>query len=121
MFFFFVAGVNEGEKKLEYNQHVLCKECNRQGRLELYMRSKNLTLFFLPVFRWGKTYIARTTCCNTVYHIDKEVVDKLKRGEINTIPDEALKKGFVTEKHCRGCGFVSPPDFEYCPKCGSRL
>ena len=26
-----------------------------------------------------------------------------------------------TMRHCRNCGFSTAEDFEYCPKCGTRL
>lgn len=117
----FIAGVNDGEKKLDYKQEIVCKECNRQGNLELYMHSRYLSLFFIPVFRWGKKYYAKATCCNVIYNIDEEVIKKLKKGEISSIPYDVLKMGFIYERACINCGFISPPDFEYCPKCGSRL
>jgi hypothetical protein len=117
----FIAGINDGEKKLNYRQEILCKECNRQGFLEIIMYSRYLSLFFIPVFRWKKEYYATTTCCNTMYKIDDEIIKRLKRREISHIPDEELKRNYFYEKTCANCRYVSPPDFAYCPKCGSRL
>lgn len=56
-----------------------------------------------------------------MYKIDDEIIKRLKRREISHIPDEELKRNYFYEKTCANCRYVSPPDFAYCPKCGSRL
>ena len=110
----FIAGINDGEKKLNYRQEILCKECNRQGFLEIITYS-DTCLCSLYLYSDGKEYYATTNCCNTMYKIDDEIL-KVEKKEISHIPDESLG-GIILRKIAAGMY----PDFAYCPKCGSRL
>ena len=85
-----------------------------------------LSLFFIPCFKWNKHYYVQTSCCNTVYELDAEVGKRIAAGEDVEILPQHLRRmnqqGYgYSMKRCRNCGFSTTEDFEYCPKCGTRL
>lgn len=68
----------------------------------------------------------QTSCCNTVYELDAEVGKRIAAGEDVEILPQHLRRmnqqGYgYSMKRCRNCGFSTTEDFEYCPKCGTRL
>lgn len=124
---FFIMGITPGEKKLNYNQMVICHQCGSYGRYEVFMTWTCLSLFFIPVFKWNKHYYVRTTCCNTTFELDAEVGRKIARGEnVEILPEHLLRLGgndrfgYISPgKHiCSNCGYETEEDFQYCPKCG---
>ena len=46
---FFIMGVSQGQKKLNFDQLIVCGRCGRYGHLEVYMVYSYLSLFFIPV------------------------------------------------------------------------
>ena len=77
------------------------------------------TLFFLPLFRFGKRYYARMSCCGASCSISKETGRAIEKKKISEIPEEELKfTGSGAKHHCAHCGFETDEDFQYCPKCG---
>lgn len=121
---FFIFGISQGEKKLDYIQTMLCSSCGQFGRLELYMTYTYFSLFFIPIFRWSKKYYIKSTCCNTLYEIDCELGKRLHRGE-GSVREEDLRTVYGKEasdkKRCPVCGYYSVPEYSYCPRCGNRL
>lgn len=122
---FFIFGISNGEKKLDFVQSMLCPRCGQFGRLELYMTYMYFSLFFIPVFRWSRRYYVKSTCCNRVYEIDRELGRRLQRGENGNISEEELhaaaSNGQAPGKRCPVCGYPANPEFDYCPKCGTKL
>ena len=85
-----------------------------------------VAMFFIPCFKWNKHYYVQTSCCNTVYELDAEVGKRIAAGEDVEILPQHLRRmnqqGYgYSMKRCRNCGFSTTEDFEYCPKCGTRL
>ncbi len=123
---FFIMGISSAQKKLEFVQTMLCSRCNQFGRYELYLTYTYLSLFFIPVFKWNKKFYVKTSCCGTLYTIDSALGKRILKGEPVTITEQDLiladTDNQYTKVHkCPHCGFVSDPDFLYCPKCGNRL
>lgn len=117
----FISGFGRDKKRIHQEERK-CLACNKEDFLEIWMTYNYISFFFIPVIKFKKEYYATMTCCGTCYIIDPEVIKKLKKGLIRNIPKEELRNGqsFYSEKTC-SCGYVSPPDFEYCPKCGRSL
>lgn len=121
---FFIGGISNGEKKLDYIQSIICPNCGSFGRIEVYMTYMCFSLFFIPIFKWNKKYYAKTTCCNNIYILDNELGLKLSRGENVLISEDDLH---LTSFHvptinkCSNCGYIGDEDFLYCPKCGQKL
>ena len=51
---FFIGGISNGEKKLDYIQSTVCPRCEAFGRMEVYMTYMCFSLFFIPIFKWNK-------------------------------------------------------------------
>ena len=122
---FFMMGITPGEKKINYNQMVICHQCGSYGRYEVFMTWTCLSLFLIPVFKWNKHYYVRTTCCNATFELDAEVGEQIARGEkVEILPEHLMRLGgsdgyIHAGRHiCPDCGYETEEDFQYCPKCG---
>lgn len=121
----FIFGISSGTKQLNFQQTMICKNCGQYGRLNVFIIYSYFSLFFIPIFKWGKQYYAKTSCCNTLYKIENEIGKKIEHGESITLTDTDLhfvkneKNNFVS--YCSKCGQALETDFEYCPKCGFKV
>lgn len=120
---FFMIGINNQQKKLDFNQLFICNVCGQYGRYEVYRICTVLSLFFIPIVKWGKKYYVRTTCCESVYTIDKEVGKQIERGEITELRPEQLQfvEGQRRYRRCGVCGYRTQENFDFCPKCGNPM
>lgn len=120
---FFIMGVSQGRKKLNFDQMIVCNNCGKYGHLEVYMIYSYLSLFFIPIIKWGRSYCVRTTCCDTVIPIDGELGRQIERGELTSLPENIIPDNYrySPERRCSNCGFETEEDFQFCPKCGGRL
>ena len=129
---FFIIGVNYGQKQLDYNKLVICGRCGGYGRYQVYMTYMCLSLFFIPILRWGRRYYVRMSCCDTVYELNPELGRRIARGEQPELGPSDLtmvKEGRRNQwqpstgrkRICTNCGYETEEDFTYCPKCGGRL
>jgi predicted amidophosphoribosyltransferase len=125
---FFIMGVSPRERMLSYNgELIICPECGKYGRYEVFMTCMCLSLFFIPTFKWGKQYFVKSNCCGTVYQLDQEIGNAIAKGNDVQIRPEHLTKisngnaGYGDEKTCGYCGYKTDEDFQYCPKCGRPL
>ena len=135
---FFMIGVTEGQKNLDYRQPAECGACGRYGAYEVFMTFTQLLLFFIPVFKWNRQYFVKMSCCDTVYTLDPAVGAAIERGEQVTIrpadlvriqwtgnagnsySSTAESEGRVHHR-CVICGYETDEDFDFCPKCGQRF
>ena len=123
---YYVLGSTAGRQDFGFHQQIICDICRRYGRFQVFMTYTVLSLFFIPCFKWNKHYYVQTSCCNTVYELDAEIGKRIAAGEDMEILPQHLRQmnqqGYgYTMRHCRNCGFSTTEDFEYCPKCGTRL
>lgn len=123
---FFIMGIDPRHKTLTYNNSVfVCNRCGQYGRYEVFMTYMCFSLFFIPIIKWKKQYIVRTTCCNAQYELDQEVGQAIARGHEVQIKEEHLRPlgGYAQTnyKRCSQCGFSTTEDFRYCPSCGKEL
>ena len=119
---FFVVTSGQKEKKLQFNQMIMCKNCDRYGHIEIYKIYSYLSFFFIPLFKWNKRYYAKMQCCNAVCEISKELGIQIEKGVITSLDPSILH--FTKQyqyKTCYQCGYTTSEDFDYCPKCGSKL
>ena len=118
---FFMMGITQGRKDLAYDHLMVCEACGQYGRYQVYMTYMVLSLFFLPVFKWGKRYYAQTRCCSTLYELDPGIGRAIEHGSKVEIDPRYLSRvgrGASPYRRCRSCGYSTTEDFEYCPKCG---
>ena len=122
---FFMMGITPGRKEINHDQMVICDRCGKYGRYQVFVTYTVLSLFFIPVFKWGKQYYVQTTCCETTYRLNPEVGRRIEHGEqIEIQKDDMEPIGNWIEtrvKQCEVCGFRTEEDFDFCPKCGNRL
>lgn len=138
---FFVFGVNQGQKDIGSFGPVICGCCGRYGRYQVYMTYMCLSLFFIPVLKWGKRYYAETSCCHSLYELDPQAGRRLQNGQQTEIRPEDLTLirkgggfyggganqtweqagGRTSRLYCPACGYETEENFAYCPKCGERL
>lgn len=77
---FFIGGITQGTKELVYNAAaMICGRCGRYGRYQVFMTYMCLSFFFIPIFKWGRKYYVKTSCCGTVYQLDEEVGKRICR------------------------------------------
>jgi hypothetical protein len=120
---FLIFGISQGEKRLDFEQTAVCACCGRYGRYEVFMTYMYFSLFFIPLFKWSRRYYVRTTCCGAVCEIDRELGERIRKGQISSLSESDLHfdcRGY-TGKRCTNCGYETEEDFSYCPKCGSPL
>lgn len=134
---FFIFGVNSDRKEIGSFGPVICGCCGRYGRYQVYMTYMCLSLFFIPVLKWGRKYYAETSCCQSLYELDPQAGRRLQRGEQTEIRPEELTlirrggsssgnawQGWTDQpvvRYCPACGYETEEDFEYCPRCGRKL
>lgn len=121
---FFIGGISNGEKKLDYFQTIVCPMCGAFGRMEVYMTYMCFSLFFIPIFKWNKKYYVKNTCCNSIYTLNDELGVKISRGENILISENDLQLvnyNQPTINRCSSCGYIGNDGFQYCPKCGQKL
>jgi hypothetical protein len=82
-----------------------------------------LSIFFIPIFKWNIKYYAQSSCCKSIFILDKEKGKMIKNGEDVIINDADLTivNEYETVKICKNCGYQTTQEFDYCPKCGNKL
>lgn len=88
MFFFF--GIMNDQKNLDFHQPMTCDVCGRMGQYQVFVTYMVLSIFFIPIFKWGRTYYVRTSCCGSLYQLRPEVGRAIERGESVTIQQTDL-------------------------------
>ena len=125
---FFIMGIDPREKRIPYEELIVCSQCGKYGRYEVVMRYMCFSLFFIPLIKWNKQFYVRTSCCGTVYALDTAIGRALMKGVQLEIKPEHLQiisghgqQGAGSIRICNYCGYQTAEDFQYCPKCGSEL
>lgn len=121
---FFMIGINQDRKDLEFTQVLTCEECGSLGRMSVFMVCTVLSLFLLPVFRWDRHYYVQMSCCGSLYELDPAVGKAIENGYNPEIKKEDLtliRSNASVFKKCIYCGYETAEDFEFCPKCGNRF
>ena len=121
---FFMMGITDGRKDLEYNRVIICSACGAYGRYRVFMTYTVLSLFFIPIFKWNKRYFVQTSCCESLYELDAETGARIARGEDIEILPEHLSAVHLRNKPlkiCANCGYRTEENFDFCPKCGNPL
>ena len=123
MFFFGFFGIMDKQKNIEYNKSMICPCCGRYSRFNIFMVYTYFHIFFIPIFKWNKRYFAQTVCCNAVYTLSQEIGSAIERGENPEIKDEDLTPYYNADpiRYCKNCGYKLSEEFDYCPKCGSKI
>lgn len=124
---FFIMGISNGRKELNYDSGGMniCKSCGAYCRYRVFCTYMYLSLFFIPIFKWSKQYYAECSSCNICFKLNRDLGKRIEKGEdIYISPDDIEEEPTFQTKNirmCKKCGYKVQEDFEYCPKCGSKL
>ena len=120
---FFLIGVDTRDKALDYARQLVCPCCGRLGRVEVFLTYTCFSLFFIPLFKWGKRYFARAVCCGAVCELDAALGKRIERGEQLdlTAADLHFEQRRAQGIICPRCGAEARADHLYCPHCGAKL
>ena len=119
---FFIFGISTNGKELDFHQTTVCKSCGAYGSLKAFMTYSYFSLFFISLFKWNKRYYIRSSCCGTLYFIEKDLGKSIERGDSINISDSDLKPININYgKVCPNCNYPIKDEFTYCAKCGKKL
>ncbi|GAQ25561.1 zinc ribbon domain-containing protein [Tepidanaerobacter syntrophicus] len=119
MFFFGIFGIQQKERTIKEFDNVICPECGKLTRAELWESFTYFHFFFIPIFKWNRQYYIKLRCCGAIFMVDPDYAKELKRdGEIDF---NRLKKIKIPKNICPNCGSFINPSFAYCPFCGQKL
>ena len=118
---FFLFGFGTQQKNL-FSQQGICKHCGHMCRFEIFMTYQYFSLFFITLFKWGKQYYAKSSCCGAIYNIPKELGDDILKSQAQHIPDEYMEYISYSSdnNYCGHCGAPRNGN-EYCTKCGNKF
>ena len=111
---FFMMGITQGRKDLPFTQTVICDRCGQYGRYREVGRQieRGMDVEIRPgdlEYMGGQNpYSYSNYWNNQDYDNQPEMIGK----------DDSY---ITVIKRCPNCGFSTEEDYEYCPKCGSRL
>ena len=88
---FFIFGLSSREKEMDFSQTLICPTCGAYGRLNGFISYTYFSLFFIPIFKWNKKYYLKSSCCGSLYTVDKSIGRALEKGEISKIHEEDLE------------------------------
>lgn len=120
---FFIMGISQKEKKLNFDQLMICKCCGKYGHIEVFMTYTYFMFFFIPIIKWNKRYFIRMSCCSSTTELLSELGKKIEQGQAVSLDSENLNFGHYETrmKFCSNCGFTTTEDFQFCPKCGKSF
>jgi rRNA maturation protein Nop10 len=131
---FLIFGVQNGEKTFRIKGSFICPVCGRRTGVSVVMTYYYFSLFFIPLFSWGRSYYVVTECCNAAAPLDAQTGDSVRRGKTDTFTDiddldfsgyDGMFSSFGNTapflRRCPHCGYKTYENFDYCPKCGSKM
>lgn len=121
---FFIFGITKKSDNLDLSETKLCSVCDSYGRYEAFVEYNALSLFFIPVFKWGRKYFIRANCCGSIFSISDDLGRNIENGRNVTITDDDLIPVYTNQSrvfNCIHCGYEVQMDHTFCPNCGKRL
>ncbi|NEZ46784.1 zinc ribbon domain-containing protein [Clostridium niameyense] len=127
MFFLGVFGIEPREKKIGEVDSVECIKCGMFTRYTIIKTYNVFHFFFLPLIKWGEKYYLKSRCCNTIYEINKEDINKI--NESKSLQDITIKEIYSDINYssicadiiCPNCKRKMEKNFTYCPYCGKKI
>lgn len=120
---FFIFGINSGSSSLGAR---ICRSfacCGSLGAMAAVTCTYQVfTLFFLPIFRFGKRYFVTCPNCGTVYEMSKQEGHRIEQNPTAEIsPEQIYPIQGTGRKICPKCRSAVDPSARFCPSCGTRL
>lgn len=115
-------GTSTKESKLDFVQSIVCSNCGLHGKYEAFMTYSVFTIFFIPILKWNKRYYVTSTCCDSLYKVNKDIGRSIERGDnINIDKSDLQAININSSKVCANCKFPIENEFAYCPRCGEKI
>jgi uncharacterized C2H2 Zn-finger protein len=120
---FLAMGITSGAADLRVRKCSFFPCCGQNSTMAaLTCTFEQVTLFFIPLFRFNKRYFISCTKCGSVYELEKDEGRRLEKdyyAEVNRDKIYAFRGS--TAKICPNCRCTVDPNARYCPNCGSKL
>jgi hypothetical protein len=81
MFFFGIFGIQQKDRSIKEFDNIICPDCGRLTRAELRESYTYFHFFFIPLIKWNRQCFLQLRCCGSLYMVDSDYVDELKRSE----------------------------------------
>jgi DNA-directed RNA polymerase subunit RPC12/RpoP len=122
MFFIGIFGIEEKQKEMMKVGGIVCPDCGRRASATLYFCYTFFHFFYIPLFKWNKSYLVRLTCCGAVYECGDKAAEEIRRsGKIDFSKCKKRRDAQGYGLNCPYCGSRVAPGFSYCPYCGNKL
>ena len=120
---FLIFGVTNGANDLGVHKCRFFLCCSsREVMASVTCTFQQFTLFFIPLFRFGKRYFVSCPNCGTVYEMRSDEGKRMERDYAAEIdPDMLTIVQGATQKICPKCKCAVDPKCRYCPNCGTNL
>lgn len=117
---FFIGGIMKKEEQLELPGPLYCQGCGQEGKYELWMDYWSLSVFFIPILKWGRSYRLYSPCCQGWHRLEAEIGRQLVRGLKTKVEPEDLLEAETSDerRRCAYCAQELKEDYPYCPYCG---
>lgn len=120
---FFIVGITNRSNDLGTRRCRVFPCCGTLGVMAAVTCTfQQFTLFFIPLFRFGKRFFVTCPNCGSVYEMTKSEGQRVARdasAEIN--PDQIFAVQGANRRICPNCRCAVDPNARYCPNCGTRL
>ena len=117
---FLIIGTNSGISDFGYRRCLFPLPCGCQGGA-FSCSYQALTLFFLPLLRFGRRYFL-TCSCGAMYEMPKEEGKRLEKNPNAEIdPHNLFIVQSSSKKTCPFCKSSVNRDSLYGPRCGAKL
>lgn len=117
-----IGGWGEKSKKIADAGILKCRNCKHNTAFEVHDLTKNASLFFVPVAKWGKKTYLVCTICTAGFEISETDKNKLLQ-DIASLPSNEISMqlwnkidrifvGFAKNAHAKGKNLSDPSFFE---------
>lgn len=117
---FFLIGIIAGGSDL--GQRRCTTPCCGPVNAYLSYTFQQFTLFFIPLFRFGKQYFLTCPQCGAIYTLTKDEGKRLEKdADAQADPACMHLVRQIHHSHCPRCGAPVEANSRYCPQCGAYL
>ncbi len=122
MFFIGIFGTDSKIAPLGEVRQAPCPACGERCNLTVIKRYNYFHAFFIPVFKWGKGYLATCGCCASMLELSPEQGQQLEHtGHCSPSPEDLHIIKDNNRGRCPHCKAFNPPGSRFCNSCGGGL
>ena len=123
MFFIGIFGIDQKNKVIYTYRNTVCPSCSSFGSYDVILSYRYFHFFFIPLYKWGRSYFIKTHCCNKLCALDYDIGFRIEKGEQVEINTEHIHchNQYANKNFCSNCSSEVDPTFQYCPYCGNKI